>query len=498
MRGLLLIAALIAAAGTRAVDAAILRSASGLVQVRPSGSDRWTPAGRLPRALLSGDAVRTGFAAGATIGLEGGGTLEAGANTQLSVDEEARGGSAVNLLFGSARVSARGLGGGILEMRTPTATARARSEAAGWRAAVVGGGRVSFQVDEGLLGVEDLRGGSLRLRAGERVEIDLAGLHEPVAAPTPARARRDDFAESMRRELAFDAESDAAQRRVTDELRRADFESGRAQVDASGARVRVEEFVVRTGASSFAFVTLNGRAGRGLSYYQWSGAFGSPLPRNLESVFETLGGSVGAPAPWTLTDFTATRSNGVDSLVVRGSGGHQVDLNSNADPTDDVASIFDPATDSFASAVGKSAYKTLFDRYGVYSNGVLKSGWTGTNIQSQGDATIATTNDPFTGAAASVPTPDIQNATFPDSGSVRQRVYDSYGDGTFLSTDNRAVSPGGGVVSRAAFGAATSGPDFATGMLRSTLETTTNASEFSRSVDLVVSPRILVETGALK
>ena len=182
----------------------------------------------------------------------------------------------------------------------------------------------------------------------------------------------------------------------------------------------------------------------------------------------------------------------------RAVGGHQVDLNHNADPTDDVSVLFNPASDAFVNVSGQAVFKVLFDGYGLYSNGVLKRGLTGTNIQSPNDALPASTNDPITGAALAAPLPVISaNATFPDAGSARQVVYESYGDGTFVSADNRAVAPGGGASAADQLGGATAGPAFQTGMLKSSFEQTTMASEFGRSVDVMVSPRVLVEMGGL-
>ena len=56
-----------AATDSPTVNAAVLREASGLVQVRVEGSDRWKPAGRLPRELGDGDSIRTGFQARALV-----------------------------------------------------------------------------------------------------------------------------------------------------------------------------------------------------------------------------------------------------------------------------------------------------------------------------------------------------------------------------------------------------------------------------------------------
>ncbi|MDE2511358.1 MAG: hypothetical protein KGL74_09570, partial [Elusimicrobia bacterium] len=276
------------------------------------------------------------------------------------------------------------------------------------------------------------------------------------------------------------------------------FELGHALTDAAGLRVRAEEFVVRTGPASFVFVALNSRRGPGLSYYSWNGTFDRALPTDLSGVFDVLPGSAGGAAAWTLTSYVATRSNGSDSFVERATGGHQVDLNGNSDPTDDVSVLYNPATDAFADVAGRPVFKVLFDAYGAYANGVLKNGWTGSALQSPNDEIPASSNDPITGAALASALPVYtSNATFPDPGSVRQIVYQSYSDGTSVSFDNRSVAPGGGVVTSAATGGATSGPALQAGLLKSAFEQTTSASELGRPVDVMVSPRILIETGAL-
>lgn len=497
MRRIILIALI--AASAPVADAAVLREAEGLVQVRAMGSDRWAPADSPPRVLAAGDSLRTGFHARAVIALDGGAVLEAGGNTQLALDDGLRGGAAT-LWFGVARLSARSLRGRTLELRVPGAVARARSESAAWRTTVVTGGRIAIEVEDGLLGVEDSRGGTMRLRAGERVEIDAVGLHEPTARPSPERARRDDFADRMRRELALDREIDSAQSLVAAQERREEYEQGRVLTDASGAPARAAEFVVRVAPDSFKFVSLSLRRGSGLSFYSWTGVFDAALPKNLAPVFAILPGSAGAPAPWTLTGFTAVTSNGIDSVVSSGAGGHQVDVNHNSDPNDDVSVLYDPATDAFAAVSGQAVYKVLFDRYGLYSDGVLKSGWTASNMQAQSDAVAATVNDPLSGAALAAPLPAVTtNETFPDAGFARRITLNSYSDGTSLTVDERSLSAGGGVAGLPPLGGATSGPAWQAVLLRASFEQTTTATEFGgRSIDLLVSPRALVLTGGLR
>lgn len=430
-------ALLCAAAGS--ARAAVLREATGLVQVRSAGSDSWRPAGKLPRPLGEGDGLRTGFNAKARVELAAGSILTAEGNAHASIEVDGPGHTNIHALFGTVRLIASAAGGRAVSIRTPTCVVRARDVRVLVRVTVAGGGSATVEVVEGVAGVEDNRGASLMLREGQRVEVDLAGVHEPTAAPTPVQARKTDFMASMRRELGFELGRDADFAAVSRETRRSERELGRVLTDADGRRVRVEEYVVRPSASRLALVVMNGRED-GLSYYSWDGTFDRALPRDLEAVFAGLTGSASA-TPWTVTDFTATRAHGPDSLAERGSGGHQVDVNGNADPLDDVAG-------------GGTAFRTVFDRFGLYANGVLKRGFTGVNLQTYADAAASTVNDPLTGAALGAALPVVViNTTFPDASSARSVRRESYGDGVTITRETLALEFGGGVGPRAGFGA---------------------------------------------
>jgi hypothetical protein len=418
--------------------AAVLREATGLVQVRQSGGDSWRPAGKTPRPLGEGDGIRTGFNAKARVELHGGTVLTAEGNAHVSIEVDAPGHTNIHTLFGTVRMIADAPRGRSVSVRTPTCVVRARGERVLVRVTVAGGGSTTVEVEEGVAGVEDNRGASVILRRDQRIEVDLAGVHEPTAAPTPVQARKTDFMALMRRELGFELGRDADFAAASREARRAEREMGRLLTDADGKRVRVEEYVVRPTGTRLALVVMNGRAD-GLSYYSWDGTFDVALPRNLEPVLAGLAGGAAATA-WTVTDFTMTRADGRGALIEKGSGGHQVDLNGNADPLDDVAG-------------GGTAFRTVYDRFGVYADGVLKRGFTGVALQAYSDAAASTTNDPLTGALLGAALPvSVISTTFPDGASARQVRLETYGDGTSLVRETLSLEFGGGAGPRAGFG----------------------------------------------
>lgn len=409
------------------------------MQIRAAGADSWRPVGKTPRPLGEGDGVRTGFNALARVELSGGSLLEASGNAHFSVEVDAPGHTSIHALFGTVRLAASAAGGRAVSVRAPTCVVRARGESVVLRLTVAGGGSATVEIERGVAGVEDNRGRSVLLRAGQRLEVDLAGVHEATAAPTPVQVRKTDFMSLMRRELGFELGRDADFAAASRQSRREERELGHLLTDAAGRRVRVEEYVVRPAGNRLALVVMNGRAD-GMSYYSWEGTFDQALPRNLEPVFAGLAGTAGAATAWTVTDFATTRSNGSSALSERGSGGHQVDLNANADPLDDVAG-------------GGAAFRTLFDRYGVYANGILKRGFTGAALQTYSDAVASSANDPLTGALLGSLLPvSVINTTYPDAASARRTTLESYGDGTSILRETLSLEFGGGVSPRASFG----------------------------------------------
>ena len=467
---LFLIAAALATAPT--AFAATLSEVAGLVQIRPAGSGSWRPAKR-GSVLRDGDSLRTGFDARATLLSETGSAFYAAGNAHLAVEADGPKRVLLFVLFGAVKVDARVLGGKQAAVRTPVVVLRGRADEATFVVAVGAGGKTTVDVKDGLVGAEDNQGAAALLRPGQRLEADMRGLRAAAASPTPARARRDDFAARMRRELGLDLARDESLERAARETRRAEHELGRLLTDSAGRRVRVEEYVTRPSASSFMLVALNQRPGR-LDAFAWTGVFNAPLPVDLGPVLTSLAGTYEAAAPWTLTGYDALFTNGKDRLVERADGGHQVDLNANGDPLDDVAG-------------GRPFFYTLFDRTGLYVDGTLKRGWTGANIQAQSEAVAASANDPFTGAALPVALPAVTiNTTMPDAGAQARRRLDSYADGTELRRDDRVLADGGGTA------AAPASP------LERGVHLSVAASEWSgRTIELVASPRILILTRQL-
>ncbi|HAM36984.1 MAG TPA: hypothetical protein DEB40_07125 [Elusimicrobia bacterium] len=473
-----------------------LSSISGVVQWRSHGSQAWVLLGRAPLELGLGDMLRTGYGARARLDFLDGSRVELEGNSALTLEESTGYRTAVELGPGILHVWVKKAASRNFQVRTPVASCSARGTE--FRVEVFLGGRTVVDLYQGLLGVEDHKGQSVLLHAKERIEIDASGLSNPEAMPSAVEARRLSFNDMMRRELSLDLAQDAFQSAAAREMRLAQYQEGKVLTDLAGDRVRVEQYVIRPRPDQFKFVALNGRPSR-FDFFYFLGTFNQALPQDLSSALAQLRGRAGeAPDCW-LTAFEAGRSNGKDSLVDAAQGGHPVDVNNNADMDDDVSLLFDSAANRYVDVSGRPVYQTLFDRYGFYVNGGLKYGWTGNNLQSYAGAIAATTNDPVSGAALSVALPTrSRNVTYPNGQEAHQVVCEYYEDGTFIQWDNRGVDGEGRAAGGADFAGLT-GPAYQERLLHFNFEQTARASEFGgRKIDLVVAPKILIQTGLIR
>lgn len=483
-------------------------SATGILEVRREAASAWAPLGPL-ETFVAGDRLHTGFGAAARLTLDDGSLLELGPDALLSFSEEPGGNVILGLELGGlkARVARRSVG--RFELRTPAAKCRVRGTE--FEVRVVPGGRTWIELHEGLLAVEDNLGNQTLLKPNERVQVDIRGIEAPERRPSPAQAASASLKSAAFAELSAEVAQDQARGAVAREARLAELQSGRAMMDVSGSRVRVEEYVLRPRADQFKLVVLNSRDRR-LDYLYYQGSFNRALPTELSTVLAQLPGCVGRACDWYLTEFTAARSNGADLVLERGvnSLGGQIDVNGNGESGDNVTALFDSSRNAFADVSGRSVFRTLFNRYGLYVNGRLKYGWSGDNITSYTEKTPASAADPFTGAGLTNATAWLDplsgtlatrtvNVTYPSADRTHQRVYESYSDGTSLQWDNYAVGEQGGAVSRAEFGDPTRTTSFQRGVLDYHYEQVVTSSHFGgRKIDLVVEPKFLVQAGLLE
>lgn len=478
---------------SRAWAGAYLSKTSGIIQIRHGGSRHWDLVKDVSVNLSPDDSVRTGQGAKAVVVFADSSHLELGAKSELTLIEAGDFRCASRLDIGSLKAFVEKQGERRFEILTPSALLLVRGTE--FRVEVLPGGRTIVDLSKGLLEIDDKRGQQILLHPNERLEVDLRGIGKPAAKPTAREQRRLDFHELMRREMGIETAKFQVMAQATREIKNTVFQQGMASIDSAGDRVRVEDFIIRPAPNQFKLVVLNSSKDSGFDYFTYLGTFNTTLPPDLSIALDELPGTVGAPPAYYLTAFQVVRSNTTDSIVQMATGGHPVDVNFNGDPNSAVSVLFNPATNSYMNVAGLHVYQTLFDNYGLYVDGSLKFGWIGTNIQSGvygsvDPPALASTTDPFTGATLGTPLPTQSlSTTYPSAGQAHQVVYQSYSDGTFIQFDNYAIDGQGQIAGALQFEAPT-------GLLNFGYEQVITATQFQgRSIDLVIAPKILVETG---
>ncbi|MBI5244789.1 MAG: FecR domain-containing protein [Elusimicrobia bacterium] len=480
--------------------ASIEQVAGSSISYASAGTGEFTAVLRVPKPMKPGDRIRTGPDSSAVVVFDDGSKAVIGATSDFTLEEHTGEQISMNLVMGVLRNWVSKIPRRRFKVKTPTAVCSVRGTE--FKVQVYFDGRTLVDLYKGLLGVSDSQGKEFTLRPGERLELGSQGVLGPphrvkvyttAPPPTALQAR-------ARREVGLDMSKEDVLCAAARELKLAEYQQGKALVDVNGYRVRLEEYVFRPQADQFKLVVLNERESR-FDYFYYLGTFNKALPTDLSSALRQMNGTLDAPPDYWLTSFETGRSNTQDSLLEKAQNGHLVDVNNNGVPDDAVAWFFDSGKDQYVDAMGRSVYQTLFDKYGFYVNGILKYGWTGANLQTYTNKTDATVNDPFTGAALARPVPveHTVSTIFPDATQLHQQVYESFGDGTSITWDNYIIDNEGKVGSVSDFDGVTTGAGFKQKILGWNYEQVVTATEFQgRKIDLVVEPKILIQTGLMK
>lgn len=456
------------------------------------------PVVRVPMPLKPGDRVQTGPESGAVVVFEDGSKAVLGQNSDFLIEAQAPGETSLKVSLGRVRTWVSKIVNRRFTLKTPSAVCSVRGTE--FQVQVHFDGRTLVDLYKGLLSVTDAKGREFAMTPGQRLDLDFRGvLGPPKATEGKATAPPPSTLQSRsRREVGLDQSKEEVLAAAAREIKLAEYQQGKAMIDVNGNRVRLEEYVLRPAADQFKLVVLNERESR-FDYFYYQGTFNKALPADLSVALRQLSGGLGAAPEYFLLSYETGRSNTQDSLREVAQGGHLVDVNNNGVAGDAVTQFFDSASDRYVDATGRSVFQTLYDKYGFYVNGKLKYGWTGNNLTSYTNATWSTVNDPITGAALGAALP-VRSVTslFPDAAQLKQNVYESYGDGTFISWDNYIIDDQGKVGKFSDFDGVTTGTAFKQKILGWNYEQVITATEFQgRKIDLVVEPKILIQSGLM-
>jgi hypothetical protein len=493
---------------TSAHALAVITRVSGGVTVLKTGFQKWIPIRRPPINMENGDTVRTGFLGAATLTFPDGSHIDLTGGTSFTLKETAPTNFLMRINFGALKAFVAKATSRNFQVETPTAVCAVRGTE--FRVKVSHKGTTDIALYSGLLAISDQKGHEILLHPNESIQVDFQGLgHISAAANKKGAAQLASFHSLMRRELALNQSRGQVQAMALRELRLADYEQGKSLIDAFGNRVRLEEYIIRPAPDQFKLVILNNSQTSGFNWFYYLGTFNTALPSNLNLAFNQLSGNVGLPN-YYLLNYEKGESNTIDSTLEITQGGHPVNVNTAPGSSGSVAAgtqLWDTATNSYVSVTpGQAVYQTLFDQEGFYVDDKLKSGWSGTNIQTYSagfgaaSPTPASTTDPITGATLATALPGSTVAsTIPNADQIHQLIYQSYTDGTFLQYDNYIINNLGQTAAASDFSGVTAGASFDRQILNFNYEQVITATEFQgRSINLVVAPKILLESGLIQ
>jgi len=529
----------------------------GIAEVYFPRSQNWREIHETPYRLENGDRVRSGAESSVNINFPDGSRILLGPSSEFVVDSGERNEVLLGLNLGTLRAWVAHLSSRkAFHVKTPTAVCAVRGTQ--FIVGVTPARETSVDVSQGVVAVKTLLGEevelgdnrqlrSIRVLPDRPLELPPAGggatgkaaraklaaseaarhaaavaaaakpASEPKAAFMAPSSAREEFRHEVQREVFLGMSREAVQASAAREARLAEYQEGKTLIDVNGQRVRLEEYVVRPAPDTFKLVALNERAAN-LNFFTYAAQFNQTLPTDLRLATRFLNGTDGTAPSYFVVNYQTTRSNTIDSIQEFGSGGHLVSSVLTADQT-----VYDPVTNLFHTVTaGSSLWKTLFDNYSYVVDGREKFGWqpaAGSGITSY-DYVAGGINTRILGGGASCGAAGCATAgpvtctsstceaaarpgvtSTPDGTAVLhdQAAITYAGDGTSETYDFYVIGDDGHKATAADFGGIINGEQYHNTLLKFNFEQVITSSEFhGRKIDLVVEPKILINSGVIQ
>ncbi|MCX5784335.1 MAG: FecR family protein [Elusimicrobia bacterium] len=479
---------------------AYIASYKGEVEYKKASSQEWKRLeGAAGQKLAGGDELMTKRASVAEIRMDSGSMIKLAPVSDLKLSDENGVQASLELYTGKLRAWVRKKIATRFQIWTPAAVCAVRGTEFSLE---VDPQTLHTQVDlfRGTLAVRDILGNELMLQEGRRLSVAPEGLGVPQQISKLLESERQGGRETLTKELGLAMSKEAVLAAAAEEIKLAEYQQGKSLIDVSGNRVQLEEYVMRPAADQFKLVVLNKRESR-LDYFFYKGTFNTTLPSDLSLALRQLGGTPQSPS-WYLTAYQTGRSNTIDAVEENASGGHPVDINHNLDLSDDVDSYFDSATDIFVPVTG-AFYKTLFDYYSIKYDGTQTYAWepaSGIAPFAAGVGGIQNTGSDLKTAIFGGSASYAIDSSFPDGTFLHNRIRETYGAGAdFTQYDNYIIDNDGKTAGIADFAGVTSGPQYKEALLKWNFQQVITSSFFGgRKIDLVVEPKILIQSGLVQ
>lgn len=385
------------------------------------------------------------------------------------------------------------------EVKTPTTICAVRGTEFAVDVADSGVSRVD--VYEGLVAAkEELTGAEVLVNPGQFTVVE-SGVVPSEPAPIEDEGtkteeqkeeKKDDIKSEAQREIFMEISRDAVLERAAEEIKSAEYQNGKALIDVSGNRVRLEEYIYRPpeNKKQFKYVVLNEREDR-FDFGKILFTFSNDLPENLNDATKNMFYYQGTTAPqWYLTDLDSVMSNTYDKILEEAWGGVMVPDDAQA-PTE--WNLFLPNYKFYIgnadSAENSGKGKLMWQFIDNGDNVAQSSEFTylpGTAYESHTDPALTTFN--------------LQ----PEGSSTFHFAYrDEYRDGTWIEKHDYLINDDGKVQSFAdiADPANVSADKIKEKILTLNFENVYTSSLFSakygQKIDLIFSSKLLSDCGIL-
>ncbi|MGM0568135.1 MAG: FecR domain-containing protein, partial [Elusimicrobiota bacterium] len=297
---------------------------------------------------------------------------------------------------------------------------------------------------------------------------------EEVIEESSSPELRNEMRENAFREMFQEISRDAVLRRAADEIKRAEYENGKALIDAAGSRVRLEEYVVREkNNAGFKYVVLNHREER-FDFGQISFMFDNTLPEDLNRVTRNMFYSTEKPA-WILTELISVITNTKDRVNEVAQGGDMIQ------DSDGAWRHYFADFTFLIKGEGKNEKELWNQELRLASGGSLYEDLVKEYSYYQGEEQPLTEEE----------LPSGENY-------FHFKVRDTYDDGTWIQAEDYLIDDSGDTQKKSDISGITSDAAIRDYLYGLNFERKYTSSEFEdRNIDLVFSTKLLMDSGML-
>lgn len=423
--------------------------------------------------VIEGDKIITAKNSSAVVNLPDGSKLRVSEKTEFVLDEAKEDSVSANLKGGKLRAVVSKLSTRKkFDIKGPAVVCSVRGTE--FEVAVDEKGKTTVHVFEGLVSARQIGGEEIMIHPNQKLSIE-ENMPPQFIQQTRAFQASQNLRQEVAKEVGLDMSRDQVQAAAALEMRNAEYQEGKTVVDVFGKRVRIDEYVLRPQADQFKMVVLNDRDDR-FDYFTYKATFDKNLPTKLSDATSKMfeRDTHNPAADYNLVSYEKARSNTQDSVVDLGS----------TDPTrSDKGYILDS---------GK--YRVYFKdwKYKINSQEILKYDRTG--YVSKNDVTFTFTPPGGAGSSSTNLSSLVTATSEAGIGGVNYDKLRLEKDSFWTQEDSYVFDDTGKIASTSEYNPATD--ISATELLRWNYQTIFTSSLFGgRKIDLVIEPKIMVNTG---